>query len=121
MRARPSLPLTICLLAAAVAVLGLLRPGDRPPAADAVSDTAGDAVDIAGFAFSPLPARSGGTTIEVTNSDGAAHTLTARDGSFDTGLLSGGDRATFTAPLAPGTYEFFCELHPSMTGTLTVG
>ncbi|GJM38693.1 MAG: hypothetical protein DHS20C19_20600 [Acidimicrobiales bacterium] len=123
MRARPSLTLSICLLAAAAAVLGLLRAGDPAPTADAASDASagGDAIDIAGFAFSAPPTTAGGTTIDVTNSDGAAHTLTARDGSFDTGLLSGGDRGTFTTPLAPGTYEFFCELHPSMTGTLIVG
>ena len=56
----------------------------------------------------------------MSNADAAAHTLTAKDGAFDTGSVDQGTTVSFTAPAAPGTYEFFCEIHPSMTGSLVV-
>ena len=56
----------------------------------------------------------------MSNADAAAHTLTAKDGAFDTGSVDQGAITSFTAPAVPGTYEFFCEIHPSMTGSLVV-
>lgn len=51
--------------------------------------------------------------------DAGPHTATARDGAFLSGTLSGG--ATMTVSFAePGIHEFFCEIHPSMTGRITV-
>ena len=38
-----------------------------------------------------------------------------------TGVIGGGESGSLVAPTAPGSYAFFCALHPSMTGTLTVG
>jgi plastocyanin len=61
-----------------------------------------------------------GTEIAVSNVDGAQHTLTADDGSFNTGGLDGGATIAITAPDVPGTYSFVCNIHPSMTGSLTV-
>ncbi len=64
-----------------------------------------------------------GTKITVTNQDSAGHTLTAiapNAGAFDTGLLEQGKSATITAPAAPGSYPFHCDVHPTMTGTLVV-
>ena len=51
------------------------------------------------------------------NADGAAHTLTADDGSFDTGNLDGGASATITID-APGRYAYFCDIHNYMTGVI---
>ncbi len=60
-----------------------------------------------------------GTTIEWTNQDPLAHTVTADDGSFDSGLIQPGDkwRYTFTAP---GTFDFYCTPHPFMKGVVVV-
>lgn len=77
-------------------------------------------ISIEGFAFSPPDAVAGGSPIAVTNLDGAEHTLTAVDGAFDTGSIGQGQSVSFAAPTAPGTYEFFCAIHPSMTGQLVV-
>jgi plastocyanin len=61
-----------------------------------------------------------GRKITVVNQDRAPHTVTARDNSFDTGTIAGGQRAEITAPSSPGTYPYICAIHPSMTGTLLV-
>jgi plastocyanin len=82
---------------------------------------AGDpAVGIADFHFTPATLTIHvGDTVTWTNSGPSGHTATARDGSFNTGQLSRGHSAahTFTAP---GTYAYFCSIHPFMHGTVTV-
>ena len=80
--------------------------------------TDGTSVTIENFAYSPPNLRvAAGETVTVTNADGAAHTLTARDGTFDTGDLGGGARAEITID-APGRYQYFCDIHNYMTGTI---
>ena len=76
-------------------------------------------VQIENFAFSPaeLPVAAGDTVV-FTNSDGAPHTATARDGSFDTGPISPGASAEITVNEA-GSFEYFCSIHPSMAGMIT--
>ena len=127
---RVSWPLTVCLVGFAIAGLALLRSPETTtpaaPVADAgqpapAAEQAAARIEIAGFAFDGQTSVSPGQTITIANADGAPHTLTAVDGSFDTGVIQGGGATTLAAPLAPGSYAFFCSLHPSMTGTLTVG
>ena len=127
---RVSWPLAVCLIGFAVAGLALLRSPDVATPAAPIDDASepattpqqpAAAIEIAGFAFGGQTTVSAGQTITVANADGAPHTLTAVDGAFDTGVIQGGGTSTLTAPLAPGSYAFFCSLHPSMTGTLTVG
>ena len=74
---------------------------------------------IAGFAFTGDFEVAVGTTVTVTNTDTAPHTWTAADGSFDSSGLAQGDSFEFTFTEA-GTFDFFCNIHPSMTGTITV-
>lgn len=76
-------------------------------------------VDIAGFAFSSARVTSG-AAVTVTNRDDESHTLTSKQGLFDTHAIHGRKTVTFTAPQAPGTYQFFCAIHPSMRGELVV-
>lgn len=61
-----------------------------------------------------------GAEVTFSNEGAATHTLTADDGAFDSGSVAGGSSATLSAPAEPGAYAFHCEIHPSMTGTLTV-
>jgi plastocyanin len=95
---------------------------DAEPAAAPATEATADRpiIQIEGFAFSALDSVAPGTEIAVANLDGAQHTLTAEDGSFNTGGLDGGATIAITAPDAPGTYNFVCNIHPSMTGSLTV-
>lgn len=78
------------------------------------------AVAISDFAFSPRTITINvGDRITWTNSDQVAHTATANNGAFDTGLIDQGESATvrFTQP---GTYRYACTPHPTMTGTIRV-
>jgi plastocyanin len=77
-------------------------------------------ITIKGFAFGQPLTVAPGATVEVVNTDAAPHNVTAADGSFKTSNLNQDEKATFTAPAAPGRYEFSCTLHPEMTGTLIV-
>lgn len=93
------------------------------PATDAAGggDAAagGAEIVISGFAFGPDITVPVGTTVTVRNDDSDTHTWTADDGAFGSGSIEGGGTFEFTFSEA-GTYTFHCEIHPSMTGTITV-
>ncbi|MGH9136578.1 MAG: cupredoxin domain-containing protein [Acidimicrobiales bacterium] len=97
---------------------------DQEGTTSAPAEEEGDAaagVTAEGFAFSPGEITvTAGSEVSFTNADGVTHTLTADDDSFDTGNVGGGETATLTAPAEPGDYDYHCEIHSSMTGTLTV-
>jgi plastocyanin len=77
-------------------------------------------VSIKGFAFNPPNATvAPGTTVTWVNDDQAPHTATANDGAFDSGTLQPGQSYSFTFD-KPGTYAYHCNIHPDMTGTITV-
>jgi plastocyanin len=60
-----------------------------------------------------------GTTVTWSNEDEAVHTVTAADGSFDSGRMPIG--STFSTTFStPGTYEYACSIHAAMRGTLVV-
>jgi plastocyanin len=76
-------------------------------------------VEIKGMKFSPAAITvAAGDTITFVNKDGAPHTATAKDGSFDTGRLSQGDSATVTIGGA-GSFDYICKVHPAMKGNVT--
>jgi plastocyanin len=81
---------------------------------------AGGSLEISGFQFGAASVGAGGQ-VTVSNRDGAPHTATSDDGAFDSGQVGGGSTGAFVAPSQPGTYSFHCEIHPDMSGTLTVG
>ena len=60
-----------------------------------------------------------GTTVEWTNTDPMPHSVTAVEGTFNSGLINPGKtyRHTFTKA---GTFNFFCMPHPFMKGTIVV-
>ena len=66
-----------------------------------------------------------GDTVEWDNVDTAAHTVTAGSpadgpsGAFDSSLLMAGASYSFTFDAA-GSYDYFCMVHPWMTGKVTV-
>ncbi|MEE8600184.1 cupredoxin domain-containing protein [Euzebya tangerina] len=98
-------------------------PGEAPAATQQAAPPPAaptPVLTISDFSFTSPPTVPPGSPIQITNADGVPHTVTATDGQFDTGEIAGGATATLTAPTAPGQYSFFCAIHPSMTGVLTV-
>lgn len=65
-----------------------------------------------------------GYTVEWTNVDSVAHTVTSADDfgeTFDSGLMSAGDVfALDTTNLPIGEYEYLCIVHPWMVSTLVI-
>src|SRR5215212_7815380 len=77
-------------------------------------------VQVVDFAFEPgvltVPA---GATVTWTNAGSRTHTVTADDGSFDSGRLDPGEQFSQTFD-QPGTYTYHCGFHPEMQGTIVV-
>ena len=89
----------------------------------AAAPAAGDSVvriDLRDLAYRPASIEiEAGTTVEWVNGDPLAHTVTAADTTFDSGLIEPGRswRRTFTVP---GTWRFACTPHPFMRGVIVV-
>ena len=78
-------------------------------------------VVLRGTAFNPsrLTAKVGQDVVWSWNDNGVAHTVTADDGSFDSGRMTSGTfRHTFDHP---GEFTYHCQIHPQqMMGTIVV-
>jgi plastocyanin len=74
------------------------------------------------FGFEPNNASvAAGGKVTVTNKGQAPHTLTFDDVQLDTGNIAPGASADLTAPDAPGSYSYRCNVHPArMRGVLVV-
>ena len=105
-------------LMASSAALPLLATGALA-AAHATPTT--HTVTITGMAFSPanLSIKAGDTVI-FRNDDRAPHDATASNGAFATPRLEPGQAAQLTFPQA-ARYDYICSIHPSMTGSISVG
>lgn len=98
-------------------VLGALSPRARHATAHTASDTT---VTIADFSFTPASITIHvGDTVTWVNNGPSAHTATANDGAFNTGVLQKGHSASHTFT-KPGTYSYICSIHPFMHGTVVV-
>jgi plastocyanin len=92
---------------------------NAPPASE--PSTGQVTVDMAGFAFSPREIEvQVGQEVVWANADDFPHTAEADDGTFDTGDVDAGATSAPVTFDEPGTYPYFCAIHNSMTGTLTV-
>ena len=78
------------------------------------------AVKIDNFSFSPatitVPA---GTTVRWTNGDDIPHTVVSDDKMFKSKALDTDEQFSYTFT-KPGTYGYFCSIHPKMTGKVVV-
>jgi predicted secreted protein with PEFG-CTERM motif len=88
----------------------------------------GQACVTAGNCFDPADAKvAAGDTVTWTNDDTASHTVTSGNPNdnttgtvFDSSLVKAGGTFSFKFTDA-GTYNYFCQVHPWMTGMVTVG
>jgi plastocyanin len=106
----------ICVAASMVLALAALPTiekslGASPPAVE---------VKIDNFSFTPptLTVKAG-TQITWTNADDIPHTVVSDDQRFKSKVLDTDEKFTFTAS-QPGTYSYFCSIHPKMTGKVVV-
>ena len=77
-------------------------------------------IEIQKFAFAPKEITiNAGTTLVWTNHDETPHTIIASDGSFVSKAMDTDDRYEHMFATA-GDYNYFCTLHPYMTGTIHV-
>src|SRR5208282_6814407 len=77
-------------------------------------------VKIDNFSFTPATLTvKAGTQITWTNGDDIPHTVVSDAQSFKSKVLDTDEKFTFTAS-KPGTYSYFCSIHPKMTGKVVV-
>lgn len=121
MRGRPIIVAALALLVAALSACGgSSSAGTSTSTASTGRPVGGTTIQIRDYAFSPASLQvKVGSTVTVTNADDVAHTLTAKDKSFDTGRLEPGKSATVTLRTT-GTFAYVCSFHPYMQGTIQV-
>ncbi len=88
------------------------------PSVGAVDQTA--EVKIDNFSFGPetltVPA---GTTVTWTNRDDIPHTVVSTEGVFKSKVRDTDEKFSYTFA-KPGTYPYYCSVHPKMTGKVVV-
>lgn len=110
--------------AAAAATLSACATADED-ATDGALDAPAATVAVAGFAYDPASIRVGvGDRVTWTNDDSVGHTVTAGTpgepgDDFDESLGGSGGTASITFD-EPGQFEYFCRIHPRMTGEVVV-
>jgi|SRR5579884_1151441 len=132
---------TVILLAGLATLLAGcgVNPSAAPPTNPAPHDTNGSRISSAGpqataseaettrvvidnFAYSPREITvAPGTRVLWVNRDDVPHTVTCtpKPKAFDSGALDGEESFSFVFQ-TPGTYDYFCALHPHMTGKIIV-
>jgi plastocyanin len=112
----------IWITGAAIPVLigMMLLAGTFSVPANAEPTAASVAVKIDNFVFGPqtitVPA---GATVTWTNSDDIPHTAVSTDGVFKSKVLDTDEKFSYTFT-KPGTYAYYCTIHPKMTGQVVV-
>jgi len=100
-------------------------------ATSGISIAKGAANPSNGIFYDPSPATiKQGSSLQWTNNDSVPHTATAdssenaqvpTEAGFDTGILGPGQSSEeITISADPGTYDYYCTLHPFMKGQLTI-
>jgi amicyanin len=101
--------------ATAAMLAAVVLPGHAQNAAPA------SAVSIDNFTFTPPSVTiKAGTTVTWINKDDIPHGIASSNNAFTKSkALDTDDSYSFTFT-TPGTYQYFCYVHPHMTGTIVV-
>jgi plastocyanin len=103
----------------AIAIV-LLVAGSPSVMANAQPSPAPAEVKIDNFVFGPqtitVPV---GATVTWTNKDDIPHTSVSTDGVFKSKVLDTDEQFSYTFT-KPGTYPYYCTIHPKMTGKVIV-
>ena len=118
--------LTVVLLAATLVWLTGCEPVDAPPDGPEEPTVADDVAEVEMGLASFEPAEitvAAGTTVIWVNDSGVEHTVTAGTRGNPTNLfdetVSTGDSFSYQFD-EPGTYQYFCDIHPGMDGVVAV-
>ncbi len=112
---------TVFMLGAAALVLMVIMMASRPKNLGAMGaeDKAAE-VKIDNFTFSPTPLTvTVGSVVHWTNRDDIPHNVVSEDKSFKSKVMDTDESFTYTFT-KPGTYTYFCSIHPKMTGKVVV-
>ena len=95
----------------AVTQPGVAKAGDQSAAAE---------VKIDNFSFGPTTLTVAvGTTVTWKNNDDVPHTVVSDDKTFRSKALDTDDKFSYTFT-KPGTYNYFCSVHPKMIAKVVV-
>ena len=84
------------------------------------TSAAKDQIVIENFSFKPATVTvKAGTTVTWVNRDNEPHTVSDSDKLFKSGAMDTDEQFSYTFA-APGTYNYFCAIHPRMTGQIIV-
>ena len=123
----------VVVVVAAVAVAAVMMRNNNKPSSQSTDNgsnssssnnsqaVATNTVEIKDMAFSPASITvKKGTTVTWTNKDSISHTVTGdTSGNMNSDTLADGDAYTFTFNQT-GTFQYHCNFHSSMHGTVTV-
>jgi plastocyanin len=103
-----------CLTVSAFALAGEMKNADS-------TGNKQNRIEIKDFAFNPqtLTVKSG-EQITWVNRDEEPHTVVSVEKQFKKSTALDTDQTFTVTAGAPGTYTYFCSVHPKMTGTIVV-
>jgi plastocyanin len=108
------------LIIAAMLVAMLAGRQTTQAAVPAVPATAGAEIKIDNFSFTPATLTVAvGTQVTWTNRDDIPHTVVTEDKTIKSKVLDTDEKFSNTFD-KPGTYSYFCSIHPTMKGTVVV-
>lgn len=98
---------------------GLAVVGTKSARAGSPSSATNE-IKIDNFSFTPPTVTvAAGTTVTWTNSDDVPHTIVSDDKVFKSKVLDTDEKFSYTFS-KPGTYPYFCSLHPKMIAKVVV-
>lgn len=125
----------LLLVASTVAVAAFALPAAAQPLPEGASQVVSGPQGSATNYLTPQVVTTAGSVVSFTNLDQTTHDVTSRDTRvvvvrkkkktvplFSAPITSGGQMSEIpgTEALKAGSYDFYCSLHPGMTGTLVV-
>ena len=94
---------------------------DVPLEEDMKTAGAGAKVEVDNFSFTPaMAAVAAGATVTWTNRDDVPHNVVSLEQKFKSPVLDTDQQFSHRFD-APGTYKYFCSIHPRMAGQIVVG
>lgn len=113
--------LLTALAPAARAQHAMVMPAGAATAPVAAADARAVTVEIRNFAFVPQQLTvQAGTRVSWINRDDEAHLVASSDGAFTSSAAMDTDDRFERVFDKPGTYAYFCGIHPQMRGTVVV-